>query len=246
MSQLQKVFRLLRALSYLARPHGLGVFTEIAMQTRFDSSVAISWSQAGEDICIWHELSTIESGVYIDVGAHDPTKYSVTRKLYSLGWSGINIEANLELLHNFELERERDINLHAAVGSLEEYEFTIFHASEISTTNSEWKQRYEDLDFQVKDIQRMKGQTLRSIYDKHLPDIRVNLLSIDVEGSDLDVLESLHLETLSRDRRPSYILLETTPPLQNALSTPSIKYALSLEYEVVYVLPMATLLRNIV
>jgi FkbM family methyltransferase len=239
----QKVWKLIRSFAYIFRINGPGVFSEIASQTRFDSPVAISWSQAGEDICIWHELSKIASGTYIDVGAHHPTKYSVTRKLYQSGWNGINIEANADLLANFEAKRKRDINLHAVVGSFEEYEFTIFQSTEISTTNVEWKQRYEDQNFQVEKVQRLTGHTLRSIYDQYLPEIRVNLLSIDVEGSDLDVLESLSLETLENDRKPDYILLETSPPLKVTLATPAVMHALRMDYEVLFVLPMATLLR---
>ena len=243
MIHVQKVWRFIKSLAYIFRINGPGVFTEIALQTRFDSSVAISWSQAGEDICIWHELSKFPSGTYIDVGAHHPTKYSVTRKLYNSGWNGINIEANADLLAKFEVERKRDLNLHAVVGSLEEYEFTIFQANEISTTNVEWRQRYQDQDFKVEKVQKLTGRSLRSIYEEYLPEVRVNLLSIDVEGSDLDVLESLKIESLGEERKPEYILLETSPPLDVALATPAVQHAVSLNYEVLFVLPMATLLR---
>lgn len=54
MSQVHNVIRFIKALSYIARPHGPGVFTEIAEITSFDHAITVSWSQGGEDLALLH------------------------------------------------------------------------------------------------------------------------------------------------------------------------------------------------
>ena len=52
----------------------------------------ISYSQNYEDIYLWRLLQDVHHGFYIDVGAFDHQKDSVTKLFYDRGWSGINIE----------------------------------------------------------------------------------------------------------------------------------------------------------
>jgi hypothetical protein len=66
---------------------------------------------------------------------------------------------------------------------------------------------------------------------------------VDAEGSDLEVLQSLDLETLERTRYPKWVLLEAEPPVSNSLTTESVKYAISVGYSPHLVLPMSTLLK---
>ncbi len=75
-----------------------------------------SFSQYQEDIVLFCVFYDIENGFYIDVGANDPVKMSVTKSFYLRGWNGINIEPlpnKYELLLN---DRKRDINLNFGVG----------------------------------------------------------------------------------------------------------------------------------
>ena len=68
-------------------------------------------------------------------------------------------------------------------------------------------------------------------------------LSIDAEGSDLQVLQSLEFETLEKSRFPKWLLLEAAPPVSNALQTPAVKLAIEWGYEPHMVLAMSTLLK---
>jgi hypothetical protein len=52
----------------------------------------ITFSQEGEDILIPFFLKNEERGIYVDVGAHHPFRFSNTALLYSQGWHGINID----------------------------------------------------------------------------------------------------------------------------------------------------------
>jgi hypothetical protein len=116
-----KAFRFLKAVFKLANKSSWGPFTEIAEATGFDHAVTVSWAQGGEDLALLHALNGQKSGRYIDIGAHHPSRFSVTRHLYQLGWSGVNIDANEALIQSFNDARKRDINLCLAVGPESKY-----------------------------------------------------------------------------------------------------------------------------
>ena len=71
----------------------------------------VSYAQNGEDVILWRVFKDIVSGTYVDVGAADPTLFSVTRAFYDRGWSGINIEPAPEYATLLEEERPRDLTL---------------------------------------------------------------------------------------------------------------------------------------
>src|SRR5690348_6482057 len=50
-----------------------------------------SYSQEGEDLILARLLENTPSGLYVDIGAHHPFRFSNTRLLYERGWHGINI-----------------------------------------------------------------------------------------------------------------------------------------------------------
>jgi hypothetical protein len=85
---------------------------------------------------------------------------------------------------------------------------------------------------------------LREIYDRHFPNDRIDLLSIDAEGSDLNVLQSMNFENLDKARFPRLLLLEAPAPVETALKTESVHYMIEFGYEPLYVLPMSTLLER--
>lgn len=63
-------------------------------------------------------------------------------------------------------------------------------------------------------------------------------------SSDIDFLKSMEFESLEISRFPRLLLLEATPPVESALKTESVEYAIRLGYEPLYVLPMSTLLQR--
>ena len=115
---------------------------ETSELTGFDHAFSVSWSQGGEDLALNAVLTEMAFGRYIDVGAHHPSRFSVTRHLYQRGWSGVNVDANPHLLNELSKKRIRDKNIWAAVGGKTGYEFTIFTEPAISTVNKEWKDKF--------------------------------------------------------------------------------------------------------
>jgi len=239
----RKSIRFAVALKTLLHKSAWGPFTECAEVTSFDHAVSVSWSQGGEDIALIHALRGQQSGKYIDIGAHHPSRFSITRHLYQMGWTGVNVDANQELIDIFNKVRTKDKNICVAVGSESEYHFTIFEEAAISTLDSEWRDRFISENNKIAREILVEGRKLRTILDDFQPEKRIDLLSIDAEGSDLQVLESLEFETLEKSRFPKWILLETTPPISNALQTPAVALAIRVGYVPHMVLPMSTLLK---
>ena len=239
---MSKASRFLKAVFKLANKSSWGPFTEIAEATGFDHAVTVSWAQGGEDLALLHALNGQKFGRYIDIGAHHPSRFSVTRHLYQLGWSGVNIDANEALMQTFNHARKRDINLCLAVGPESKYEFTIFEEPAISTLDPKWLEKFISENNKIIKVVEVEGRKLRKILDDFEPKSRVDLLTIDAEGSDLQVLQSLEFESLGQNRFPRWLLLEASPPISNALATPAVKYAMDWGYVPYMVLAMSTLL----
>lgn len=240
---MNSVFRMLQALAGLRRKKTWGPFVEAAEISNFDHSFTISWSQAGEDLALLSLFGNAETGTYLDIGAHHPTRFSVTRHLYQRGWNGVNVDANRDLIEAFKKARPRDINLCYAVGSELSYEFTVFEESAISTINSSWKEKFVAESNIIKRIEQVPGRSLRDIYDQYFSEAPASVLSVDAEGADLEVLQSMNFETLPVGRFPDHLMLESSPPLKEALATPAVALALSHGYQPQLVLPMVTILK---
>ena len=241
---MNSVFRMLRALANLRRRKTWGPFVEAAESSGFDHSFTISWSQAGEDLALLSLIADKNIGSYLDVGAHHPTRFSVTRHLYQRGWNGVNVDANRDLIEEFNKRRTRDINLCCAVGESVSYEFTVFKESAISTTNQAWKDKFLYESNAIERVEQVPGRRLRDIYDEYFPRLPVDVLTVDAEGADLEVIQSMRFETLPAERFPKLLMLESSPPLTAALETPAVALAISLGYEPQLVLPMVTILKR--
>lgn len=228
----------------LLNPQKWGVFQEAYKFTKFDSAFTPSWSQAGEDLALDLVLETVDVEMfYLDIGAHDPNRFSVTRKLYDRGWVGIDIDGNPDYATKFNQLRKKNHFLNVCVGSKREYDFTIFTEGAISTTNSDWVDKFNSEGADIHKKLKIKGMKLREILE--LPGVpkKVGFINIDVEGADEDALRSIEFESLDFDRFPDWILLETAPPIDHSLQFPAVKYAIEHGYTPWLVLPMATLLK---
>ena len=231
------------AFRFFTKRNSLRNFILASETTRgFNSSFKVSWSQGGEDLALLSLFSSLEIGTYIDIGAHHPSRYSNTRHLYQRGWRGVNIDADEELISQFFSARPEDINICAAVGSETSYVLNVFDERLVSSVES------KRVDFELS-IGRQKvaerfvrGITLRNILDTYFPEDQVTILMIDIEGSDFDALNSLDFDSLEPSRFPKYLVLETFPPLREALSAPSVDFAVSKGYIPLQVLSLSTIL----
>lgn len=238
-----KVFRLLRAFLSLRKKSSWGPFVEAFETTRFDHGFSVSWSQAAEDLAILAVLEDIEEGRYLDIGAHHPTRFSVTRHLFQRGWSGVNVDANADLIPNFLKTRPIDISINYCVGDKKEYQLSVFDETAISTVNQEWDAKFLQENNVRISVRTVPGITLQKLLEEHFPTKGPDFLNIDIEGADLEALKSGSFNLLPRNLRPNWILVESNPPLANTVKNDSVQLLVSWGYEVWLILPFACLLK---
>lgn len=241
---INKSLRLIRALLSLFNPRAWGPFTEAYEATRFDHAFSVSWSQSGEDLALLAILGKEMPGRYLDIGAHHPSRFSVTRHLYQRGWNGVNVDGNSDLIRNFDLQRKRDVNLNFCIGTQTSYLINIFAETAISTVSSEWKDKFLSEKNSVVETRKVKGKTLHSLIIEYFPEGNLKLLNLDIEGADLDALTSGNFKFLPNDLWPEWILLEANAPFEESRKTDTVKYLADLGYLIYLVLPFATLMQR--
>lgn len=170
-----------------------------------------SYSHNGEDMvlrAVFLRYPHTYSGFYVDIGAHHPMKFSNTRYFYELGWSGICVDPLPGSAGLFTKWRPRDIFLQAGVAA-EECEMTYYMFDEPALNTFSENTARENAD-KVKTKKQVKLLPLRRILADHLPHgRRIDFLSVDVEGLDLEVLRSNDWATF----RPLVVLIEETSPI---------------------------------
>lgn len=83
-------------------------------------NLRVSFSQFGEDLLIADHLINRKNsprGIYIDAGCFDPFRYSNTRLLALMGWTGINVDAAADVVEKFRIFRPADHNVCAALSN---------------------------------------------------------------------------------------------------------------------------------
>jgi hypothetical protein len=72
----------------------------------------VTYARNGEDIILWRALGAVKGGYYVDIGAGDSTRHSVTKIFYDRGWCGVNVERARARHETLVRERSRDLSLH--------------------------------------------------------------------------------------------------------------------------------------
>jgi FkbM family methyltransferase len=148
------------------------------------------------------------SGFYVDVGAHHPDRFSVTRKLYDKGWQGINIDFSPNFRRLFNACRPRDINVECLIGRPRTATFHRFVEPTLSTLDPDRASQLIHLGWELACLEELPVRTLQAVLDEAGAPRRVDLLSVDVEGEDYEVLASLDWEQRMVER----VLVEIVEP----------------------------------
>lgn len=166
-----------------------------------------SFSQNFEDVYIYRAFHEIGDGFYIDAGAFDPVVDSVTKMLYDLGWSGINLEPGPSFPRF--ASRVRDINLPfaltATVGE------AVFHYNQADPATSTTAQSNVPADKSAFLTYNVNATTLAAVVRDHAPNRHIHFLKLDIEGAEWDILQSTDWNVL----RPELILAESSLPYTN-------------------------------
>lgn len=165
-----------------------------------------SYSQYNEDLYIDKLLGFKETGFYIDIGAYDPEKLNNTKLFSERGWKGINIDPNPETIEKFNEQRPNDINLNIGLASsAAELRAVLFEGCRSFTLSSDLiKQREEEKLEIIKDL-KVEVKTLKEIFAQHTTEQKVDFISVDTEGLDLEVIKGNDWSKY----RPTIVCVET-------------------------------------
>ena len=150
----------------------------------------VSYSYGGIDSLVLNIFKDQKEGFYLDIGCGHPIKNNNTYLLNKKGWSGINIDLDVDNIDLFNSYRKKDVNLATAVSDKEgETELYFYHSKSALNTISK-----ENADFQkakVSAIKKIKTQTINKIIENSpFKDRKIDFLSVDVEGSELAILKN--------------------------------------------------------
>ena len=146
-----------------------------------------SFAQYGEDLILWRALNDITRGFYIDVGAMDPIRNSVTKLFYDRGWNGINIEPVRKWVNRLVKHRPLDITVPLAVSDGRET-VTLHEVLDtgLSTVVDDFARDYADKGLEVRTY-KVAADTISAICERHVKG-QIHFMKIDVEGAERDAL----------------------------------------------------------
>lgn len=164
------------------------------MQDDKINNFLVSYAQNREDIILSGFFKDIKNGFYVDVGANDPEKDSVTKLFYDRGWSGVNIEPIKFYYEKLQQQRPRDINLNVGIAnnekalSFREY----YRANGLSTFSEKMVNDYDvnpDNNTNKYKDYSVRVYPLKKIFKDYKIN-KINFLKVDVEGFEYEVLIS--------------------------------------------------------
>ena len=133
-------------------------------------------------------------GFYVDVGAFHPYIFSNTAAFHEQGWRGINVEPNPEMAARLRTARPDDVTLDTAVGA-DPGRANLQVFSEWASSNT----LVEEFAATISSSQNVPIERtvdvevlpLHTVLERHGPaDGTIDIMSVDVEGLDLEVLQS--------------------------------------------------------
>jgi len=159
------------------------------------------------------------NGFFIEVGANDGYSQSNTYYLEKmLGWHGVLIEGIPELYQRCKQLRSNSLVYNCALVANNYTEATIeMHFANLmslvsgSRKSTEAESQHITDGLKVQNLTqsytvKVPARTLESILDELPSPVKIDFLSLDVEGYELNVLQGLNLEKY----KPRYILVEVT------------------------------------
>jgi len=163
-----------------------------------------SYSQCWEDLILDFFINK-EKWLYVDVWTNDPIRWNNLYRFYKKWWSGINIEPNYQLYKKLLKKRKKDINLNIWIWNGEKLDFFVINPDTLSTFDQQTSKRYIDMWHSLQEVRKVDTLTLEKLFDTHLWDKTIDILSVDVEWFDMQVLQSNNWNKY----KPKYIILET-------------------------------------
>lgn len=171
-----------------------------------------SFSQAGEDQVIRYlvyNCLNMRNPTYLDIGTNHPWLGNNTFYFYNRGSRGVCIEPDVRFERLIRQYRKRDVLLQAGVGTgdLKEAEFFIFpdpYSGWNTFSREEAEKRKAETGITFSGIKKLPLLDINEVISKYF-DPHPNIISLDVEGLDLDILKSLNFDL----HKPEVICVES-------------------------------------
>lgn len=203
-----------------------------------------SFAQSGEDIIADSELGKKKKGIYIDVGAFHPKLFSNTYLFYKRGWRGVCIEPRPGARDDFLKVRPKDKFVEMGVAAekdvLEFFEFADGAASTFSKSQAE--KNMKEAGRKLKKKINVAVMPLADILASNgMEGTEIDLMSVDVEGMDLEVLKSNDWKKF----RPKLVICEDLEfDFARPQSSEVAKYLMGLGYKLVAKTPYSLIFKD--
>lgn len=150
-----------------------------------------SKSESGQDLFAILASNFKEGGVFLEFGAYNGVDFSNTFLLEKVfGWTGLLVEPIPRSFKEIE-ENRTSLAIHGAVTSIDTDSITVFEmpASNLSKLAS--------LETQKNVLRKgifhtVRGYSINTLMKDHLSRREIDFLSIDVEGSEFEILEQVN------------------------------------------------------
>jgi FkbM family methyltransferase len=161
------------------------------------------FSQNGEDFLLWTFFQSKQAGFYVDVGAFDGIHLSNTLLFEQQGWEGICIEPHPQYFDLCRRSRPHATCLNLACVSDDSQAVVEFYTEDLGLLSGILAGRDEDvrrrytrrgLEFKGFSKTLVPASTLNNVLSTYASDrLKIDFISIDVEGTELEVLQGLDL-----------------------------------------------------
>ncbi len=163
-----------------------------------------SFSGGAQDLIIDYFFKNKSKGIYLDVGCFHPFIGNNTYKLFEKGWNGINIDLDFHTIDLFNYFRKNDSNINIGVSDKTgNQDLYFFHNRAAINTLSQLRGK------NFKEVKKIRTDTLNNIIQAtKFKDCKIDFLSVDVEGYEMQVLKDFNFKKYC----PDLIVVEYLEP----------------------------------
>lgn len=153
------------------------------------------FSQNGQDYFLENNIfRKIKNGVFVDIGANDGKTFSNTYFFEKKGWTGICVEPIKDVFEKLEKNRVCKC-IHGVISGNDEEFANFFHIPGDLEMLSGILEKYDEKHLERLKREGVEGGEIISIKNYNFNNIittnDIDYLSIDTEGSEFDILESI-------------------------------------------------------
>jgi hypothetical protein len=181
-----------------------------AGDTVIPKGAKVSYAQFADDLVASHLFNAVgvEKPTYLDIGTYDPINDNNTYLFYLAGSRGVLVEPNKAISERLRSVRPGDTLLVAGIGVDEtpEADYYMLDNPGLNTFDKEEAEKVaRETRYKIQQVVKMPLLSINKVIAEHFGGKAPDLISIDIEGMDFDVLNTLDFKKY----RPKLICAET-------------------------------------